>query len=88
MALRDEMIDLEGAGIGIIQVDEAAYREGLPLRNSNWEAYLKWAADAFLPGKISESNFGGFLNILLLRSLRNATLYNRGQYQSFFVVCL
>eukprot|EP00669_Euglena_mutabilis_P014569 TRINITY_DN96_c0_g1_i2.p2 TRINITY_DN96_c0_g1~~TRINITY_DN96_c0_g1_i2.p2 ORF type:complete len:405 (-),score=56.05 TRINITY_DN96_c0_g1_i2:291-1505(-) len=47
MALRDEMIDLEGAGIGIIQVDEAAFREGLPLRNSNWEAYLKWAADAF-----------------------------------------
>lgn len=47
LAIRDEVLDLEKAGIEIIQVDEPAIREGLPLRKSDWEAYLKWAVDAF-----------------------------------------
>ncbi|KGT87734.1 5-methyltetrahydropteroyltriglutamate--homocysteine methyltransferase, partial [Erwinia typographi] len=47
LALRDEVEDLEKAGIGIIQIDEPALREGLPLRQSDWAAYLKWAVDAF-----------------------------------------
>lgn len=47
LALRDEILDLEAAGIGIIQVDEPAFREGLPLRKSEWKAYLQWAVEAF-----------------------------------------
>ncbi|MCC3720847.1 5-methyltetrahydropteroyltriglutamate--homocysteine S-methyltransferase [Rouxiella badensis] len=47
LALRDEVEDLEKAGIGIIQIDEPALREGLPLRQSEWQAYLRWAVDAF-----------------------------------------
>ncbi|MDR7345591.1 5-methyltetrahydropteroyltriglutamate--homocysteine methyltransferase [Pantoea alhagi] len=47
LALRDEVADLEKAGIGIIQIDEPALREGLPLRKSDWAAYLTWAVDAF-----------------------------------------
>jgi len=47
LALRDEVADLEAAGISIIQVDEPAIREGLPLRREGWEPYLKWAVDAF-----------------------------------------
>ncbi|PFH52825.1 hypothetical protein AMATHDRAFT_1868 [Amanita thiersii Skay4041] len=46
-ALRDEVIDLEKAGIKAIQVDEPAIREGLPLRRADWDAYLKWAVDSF-----------------------------------------
>ncbi|MBT9591776.1 MAG: 5-methyltetrahydropteroyltriglutamate--homocysteine S-methyltransferase, partial [Thiobacillus sp.] len=47
LAIRDEVIDLEAAGIGIIQIDEPAYREGLPLRKADWPAYLDWASRAF-----------------------------------------
>lgn len=47
LALRDEVADLEAAGIGIIQIDEPAYREGLPLRRADWPAYLDWASRAF-----------------------------------------
>ena len=47
LAVRDEVLDLERAGIGMIQIDEAALREGLPLRRSEWEEYLSWAVDAF-----------------------------------------
>lgn len=47
LALRDEVADLEKAGVGIIQIDEPALREGLPLRQSDWAAYLKWAVNAF-----------------------------------------
>ncbi|KTS17437.1 5-methyltetrahydropteroyltriglutamate--homocysteine methyltransferase [Pantoea dispersa] len=47
LALRDEVQDLEKAGIGIIQIDEPALREGLPLHQSDWAAYLRWAVDAF-----------------------------------------
>lgn len=47
LALRDEIVDLEAAGIHIIQVDEPAFREGLPLRRSEWDTYLQWAVDAF-----------------------------------------
>jgi 5-methyltetrahydropteroyltriglutamate--homocysteine methyltransferase len=47
LALRDEVTDLEGAGITMIQVDEPAIREGLPLRRSDWGNYLQWAVDAF-----------------------------------------
>jgi 5-methyltetrahydropteroyltriglutamate--homocysteine methyltransferase len=46
-AIRDEVVDLEAAGIKIIQIDEAALREGLPIRKENWENYLKWAIEAF-----------------------------------------
>jgi len=47
LCVRDEAIDLEAAGIGVIQIDEPALREGLPLHRSDWPAYLKWAVDAF-----------------------------------------
>jgi 5-methyltetrahydropteroyltriglutamate--homocysteine methyltransferase len=46
-AIRDEVCDLEKAGIKIIQIDEAALREGLPIRKANWATYLKWAVEAF-----------------------------------------
>jgi 5-methyltetrahydropteroyltriglutamate--homocysteine methyltransferase len=47
LALRDEVADLEAAGINIIQVDEPAIREGLPLRKKDWDFYLAWAVKAF-----------------------------------------
>ncbi|HAJ42511.1 MAG TPA: 5-methyltetrahydropteroyltriglutamate--homocysteine S-methyltransferase, partial [Alcanivorax sp.] len=47
LALRDEVQDLEKAGIGVIQIDEPAFREGLPLRRDDWQAYLDWAVDCF-----------------------------------------
>ena len=47
LAIRDEVQDLETAGIGIIQIDEPALREGLPLRRGQWDAYLDWATRAF-----------------------------------------
>jgi 5-methyltetrahydropteroyltriglutamate--homocysteine methyltransferase len=47
LALRDEVIDLEAAGIQIIQIDEPAIREGLPLREKNRKEYLNWAVEAF-----------------------------------------
>ena len=47
LALRDEVIDLEKAGIKAVQVDEPALREGLPLRKADWDAYLKWALPSF-----------------------------------------
>ncbi|HBX59546.1 MAG TPA: 5-methyltetrahydropteroyltriglutamate--homocysteine S-methyltransferase [Methylophaga sp.] len=47
LAIRDEVIDLESAGVNIIQIDEAALREGLPLRQSQWKTYLEWAVECF-----------------------------------------
>ncbi|WP_439556120.1 5-methyltetrahydropteroyltriglutamate--homocysteine S-methyltransferase [Dyadobacter sp.] len=47
LAIRDEVVDLEKAGLKVIQIDEPAIREGLPLRKADWSAYLKWAVDAF-----------------------------------------
>ncbi|KIO48007.1 5-methyltetrahydropteroyltriglutamate--homocysteine S-methyltransferase [Nitrosospira sp. NpAV] len=47
LAIRDEVADLERAGIGIIQIDEPAFREGLPLKKAAWNEYLKWAVEAF-----------------------------------------
>ncbi|HCP78866.1 MAG TPA: 5-methyltetrahydropteroyltriglutamate--homocysteine S-methyltransferase, partial [Pusillimonas sp.] len=47
LAMREEVLDLEQAGIRIIQIDEAALREGLPLRQSQWRNYLSWAIDSF-----------------------------------------
>ena len=47
LALRDEVLDLEKAGIGIIQIDEPAIREGLPLRQADWPDYLEWAVKSF-----------------------------------------
>ena len=47
LAIRDEVLELEAAGIQIIQIDEAAFREGLPLRRGQWQAYLDWAAESF-----------------------------------------
>ncbi|MDI4632237.1 5-methyltetrahydropteroyltriglutamate--homocysteine S-methyltransferase [Pelomonas sp. V22] len=55
LAIRDEVQDLERAGIAIIQIDEPAIREGLPLRRSEWRAYLQWAARAF---RVSASGVG------------------------------
>ena len=48
LAIRAEVADLERAGIAVIQIDEPAIREGLPLRRAAWESYLQWAVDAFL----------------------------------------
>lgn len=47
LAIRDEVVDLEKAGIKIIQIDEPAIREGLPLRKEEWAKYLDWAVKAF-----------------------------------------
>ena len=47
VALSDEVLDLEKAGIKIIQIDEPAIREGLPLKRADWDAYLQWAGEAF-----------------------------------------
>ena len=55
LAIRDEVADLEAAGIGMIQIDEPAIREGLPLRRSQWDGYLEWATRAF---RIAASSVG------------------------------
>ena len=47
IALQEEVLDLEKAGINIIQIDEPAIREILPLRKSKWNEFLTWAVDAF-----------------------------------------
>ncbi|UIJ44502.1 5-methyltetrahydropteroyltriglutamate--homocysteine S-methyltransferase [Sphingomonas cannabina] len=47
LAIRDEVLDLEAAGAKAIQIDEAALREGLPLRRRDWPHYLDWAVDCF-----------------------------------------
>ncbi len=47
LAIREEVLDLEKAGVRIIQIDEPAFREGLPLRKSQWQDYLKWAVECF-----------------------------------------
>lgn len=47
LALRDEVADLERAGIRIIQIDEPAFREGLPLKRGAWPQYLQWAGECF-----------------------------------------
>lgn len=47
LAIRDEVKDLEDAGIKIIQIDEPAIREGLPIRKADWSHYLNWAVKAF-----------------------------------------
>ncbi len=47
LAVREEVLDLEQAGLPIIQIDEAALREGLPLRKRDWQAYLDWAVECF-----------------------------------------
>lgn len=47
LAIREEVLDLERAGVRLIQIDEAALREGLPLRRAEWEDYLAWAVEAF-----------------------------------------
>ncbi|MBP7337108.1 5-methyltetrahydropteroyltriglutamate--homocysteine S-methyltransferase [Niveispirillum sp.] len=47
LAIREEVLDLERAGVRVIQIDEAALREGLPLRRSHWQEYLDWAVESF-----------------------------------------
>jgi 5-methyltetrahydropteroyltriglutamate--homocysteine methyltransferase len=47
VALRDEVADLEAAGVALIQIDEPALREGLPLERADWPVYLDWAVGAF-----------------------------------------
>jgi 5-methyltetrahydropteroyltriglutamate--homocysteine methyltransferase len=47
LAIREEVLDLEAAGIRIIQIDEPALREGMPLRRADWAAYQDWAVSAF-----------------------------------------
>ncbi|WP_457328995.1 5-methyltetrahydropteroyltriglutamate--homocysteine S-methyltransferase [Rhizobacter sp. P5_C2] len=47
LAIRQEVLDLEQAGVRVIQIDEAALREGLPLRKSQWKGYLDWAVESF-----------------------------------------
>ena len=47
LAMRAEVLDLEQAGVHVIQIDEPALREGLPLRRSQWQAYLDWAIECF-----------------------------------------
>jgi len=47
LALRDEVRDLEKAGVAVVQIDEPAFREGLPLKKRDWPRYLDWAVRAF-----------------------------------------
>lgn len=47
LSIRDEVADLEDTGLKIIQIDEAALREGLPIRKASWEDYLQWSVDSF-----------------------------------------
>ncbi len=47
LAIREEVLDLEKAGVRVIQIDEAALREGLPLRRAQWKEYLDWAVESF-----------------------------------------
>ena len=47
LAIREEVLDLEKSGVRVIQIDEAALREGLPLRKAQWQEYLNWAVAAF-----------------------------------------
>ncbi|MGC0151101.1 5-methyltetrahydropteroyltriglutamate--homocysteine S-methyltransferase [Chromobacterium vaccinii] len=47
LAIRAEVLDLEKAGVKVIQIDEAALREGLPLRRAQWDEYLQWAVESF-----------------------------------------
>ncbi len=47
LAIREEVLDLEKSGVRVIQIDEAALREGLPLRKSQWQEYLAWAVESF-----------------------------------------
>ncbi|MBK1891415.1 5-methyltetrahydropteroyltriglutamate--homocysteine S-methyltransferase [Undibacterium sp. 14-3-2] len=47
LAIRQEVLDLEKSGVRIIQIDEAALREGLPLRRTEWDSYLRWAVESF-----------------------------------------
>ncbi|MBN3763559.1 5-methyltetrahydropteroyltriglutamate--homocysteine S-methyltransferase [Burkholderia sp. Ac-20365] len=47
LAIREEVLDLEQAGVRVIQIDEAALREGLPLRRAQWNEYLQWAVESF-----------------------------------------
>ncbi|MEM5436627.1 5-methyltetrahydropteroyltriglutamate--homocysteine S-methyltransferase [Paraburkholderia diazotrophica] len=47
LAIREEVLDLEKAGVRVIQIDEAALREGLPLRRAQWNEYLQWAVESF-----------------------------------------
>lgn len=47
LAIREEVLDLEKAGVSVIQIDEAALREGLPLRRTGWKEYLSWAVESF-----------------------------------------
>ncbi|OHX15145.1 5-methyltetrahydropteroyltriglutamate--homocysteine S-methyltransferase [Chromobacterium amazonense] len=47
LAIREEVLDLEKAGVRVIQIDEAALREGLPLRKAQWQEYLAWAVESF-----------------------------------------
>ncbi|MBM5574844.1 5-methyltetrahydropteroyltriglutamate--homocysteine S-methyltransferase [Deefgea sp. CFH1-16] len=60
LAIRDEVQDLEAAGIGMIQIDEPAFREGLPLKKSQWASYLAWAGQAF---RVSASGVGNATQI-------------------------
>jgi 5-methyltetrahydropteroyltriglutamate--homocysteine methyltransferase len=55
LAIRDEVVDLEQAGIDVIQIDEPAIREGLPLRRKDWPDYLEWAVRCF---RIAASGVG------------------------------
>ena len=47
LAIREEVLDLEKADVRVIQIDEAALREGLPLRQTQWKKYLNWAVESF-----------------------------------------
>ncbi len=60
LAIRDEVADLEAAGIKVIQVDEPAFREGLPLRHADWKDYLDWAVACF---RLTTSSVGDATSI-------------------------
>lgn len=68
LAIKDEVQDLEKAGISIIQIDEAALREGLPLRKADQAFYLDWAVQSF---RITNCAVQDSTQVCLLSYLRN-----------------
>ena len=74
LAIRDEVKDLVATGSKIVQVDEPAFREGLPLKRSRWAQYLEWASRAF---RLSTSGEADTVQVNIFQSSRQKYLLTR-----------
>lgn len=74
LEIRAEVRDLKRAGLRVIQIDEAALREGLPLRKSRWRKYLFWAMEAFRISANALPMEPGFTPICATRSSTTSSL--------------